>query len=192
MTASGTGALDTLLCTRCGHSNPEPGRFCAQCGSPLLGGQSAVELTAAFAFNTAEVGIPARTGALLPGPGSAQPDSAATLTVADGPNEGSRFELGAEVTSAGRAQDSAIFLDDVTVSRWHAELVRTGQTFLVRDLGSLNGTYVNRVRTEEQLLADGDEVQIGRYRLVFHAARVALLDGVAHAGPDVEEPVLAP
>jgi hypothetical protein len=184
--------LDTSLCTRCGHSNPEPGSFCAQCGSPLLGGQSPAELTAAFAFNTAEVGTPARTGALLPPPGATRTSSAATLTVDDGPNEGSRFELDAVVTTVGRAQDSVIFLDDVTVSRRHAELERSGQTFLVRDLGSLNGTYVNRVRTEQQLLADGDEVQIGRYRLVFHASRLALLDGVTHAGPDVEEPALAP
>jgi pSer/pThr/pTyr-binding forkhead associated (FHA) protein len=189
--SSSTGALDPSLCTRCGHLNPERGRFCSQCGSPLLSGPaapSAVEATATFAFNAAEVEAAAtQTGALVVSPRTADLSSAATLTADGGPNEGSRFVLDGEVTVAGRAQDSEIFLDDVTVSRRHAELVRSGQAaFLVRDLGSLNGTYVNRERVEQQLLADGDEVQIGRYRLVFHEPRLALFNGITPADQDAD------
>ena len=86
-----------------------------------------------------------------------------------GPNAGSRFLLDAERTTAGRHPDSDIFLDDVTVSRQHAEFLRRGRAASsVRDVGSLNGTYVNRDRIDEAVLRGGDEVQIGKYRLVFH------------------------
>jgi pSer/pThr/pTyr-binding forkhead associated (FHA) protein len=86
-----------------------------------------------------------------------------------GPGSGSRFLLDADVVTAGRHPDSEIFLDDVTVSRRHAEFHRTGDTFTVSDVGSLNGTYVNRDRIDRVQLTDGDEVQIGKYRLVFFA-----------------------
>ena len=84
-----------------------------------------------------------------------------------GPNAGSRFRLDADLTTAGRHPDSDIFLDDVTVSRRHAEFYRQGNRFTVRDVGSLNGTYVNRERIEEAELTGGDEVQIGKFRLLF-------------------------
>jgi pSer/pThr/pTyr-binding forkhead associated (FHA) protein len=102
----------------------------------------------------------------------ALPVGSALLVVQRGPNAGARFLLDAERTTAGRRPESDIFLDDVTVSRKHAEFVRRddGQ-FLVRDVGSLNGTYVDRDRIEEAVLKDGDEVQIGKYRLVFHPSR---------------------
>jgi pSer/pThr/pTyr-binding forkhead associated (FHA) protein len=96
------------------------------------------------------------------------PAGSALLVVQRGPNSGARFLLDAERTTAGRKPDSDIFLDDVTVSRKHAEFVRRGAGFAVRDVGSLNGTYVQRDRIEEVVLKDGDEVQIGKYRLVFH------------------------
>ena len=96
------------------------------------------------------------------------PAGSALLVVQRGPNAGARFLLDAERTTAGRRPDSDIFLDDVTVSRKHAEFVRRGDGFVVRDVGSLNGTYVQRDRIEEVVLKDGDEVQIGKYRLVFH------------------------
>ena len=108
--------------------------------------------------------VPSRMSGSLP-PGMA------LLVVRRGPNAGARFLLDTEVTSAGRAPDSDIFLDDVTVSRRHAEFTRAAQGYLVRDVGSLNGTYVNRERIEEVLLGDGDEVQIGKYRLVFYASQ---------------------
>ncbi len=99
---------------------------------------------------------------------AALPPASALLVVQRGPNAGARFLLDAERTTAGRRPDSDIFLDDVTVSRRHAEFVQRGSTFLVRDVGSLNGTYVQRERIDEVVLRPGDEVQIGKYRLVFH------------------------
>jgi pSer/pThr/pTyr-binding forkhead associated (FHA) protein len=101
--------------------------------------------------------------------GDGLPPGSALLVVKRGPNAGSRFLLDADVTTAGRHPDSDIFLDDVTVSRRHAEFAREGNGFLVRDVGSLNGTYLNRERIEAAGLAGGDEVQIGKYRLVFLA-----------------------
>lgn len=95
----------------------------------------------------------------------------AILVVLRGPNAGSRYRIDAEVTMAGRHPDSEIFLDDVTVSRRHAEIIRGPQGFRVRDTGSLNGTYVNRDRVEEASLSNGDELQIGRFRLAFYAGR---------------------
>jgi pSer/pThr/pTyr-binding forkhead associated (FHA) protein len=99
----------------------------------------------------------------------ALPDGSALLVVQRGPNSGARFLLDSDTTTAGRRPDSDIFLDDVTVSRRHAEFLRRpGGVFAVRDVGSLNGTYVQRDRIDEVVLRDGDEVQIGKYRLVFH------------------------
>jgi len=99
----------------------------------------------------------------------ALPEGSALLVVQRGPNSGARFLLDSEKTTAGRRPDSDIFLDDVTVSRRHAEFLRrAGGEFAVRDVGSLNGTYVQRDRIDEVVLRDGDEVQIGKYRLVFH------------------------
>ena len=97
----------------------------------------------------------------------ALPPGSALLLVMRGPNAGSRFRLDGELTTAGRHPDSDIFLDDVTVSRRHAEFYREGARFTVRDVGSLNGTYVNRERIEEAELTGGDEVQIGKFRLLF-------------------------
>jgi pSer/pThr/pTyr-binding forkhead associated (FHA) protein len=95
------------------------------------------------------------------------PPGTALLVVRRGPNAGARFLLDHDVTTSGRHPDSDIFLDDVTVSRRHAEFHRDGATFTVRDVGSLNGTYVNRERVEAATLASCDEVQIGKFRLVL-------------------------
>ncbi|GAB3840487.1 hypothetical protein GCM10029963_09190 [Micromonospora andamanensis] len=97
------------------------------------------------------------------------PPGMALLVVRRGPNAGARFLLDHDVTTSGRHPDSDIFLDDVTVSRRHAEFHRDGGTFTVRDVGSLNGTYVNRERVEAATLSNGDEVQIGKFRVVFIA-----------------------
>ena len=91
----------------------------------------------------------------------------ALLVVKRGPNAGSRFILDKNVITAGRHPESDIFLDDVTVSRRHAEFTRVGDGYEVADTGSLNGTYVNREAVESSALANGDEVQIGKFRLVF-------------------------
>lgn len=95
------------------------------------------------------------------------PTGSALLVVKRGPNAGSRFLLDQATTSAGRHPDSDIFLDDVTVSRRHAEFRLDGSEFQVVDVGSLNGTYVNREPVDSASLANGDEVQIGKFRLVF-------------------------
>ena len=104
--------------------------------------------------------VPSRMAGSLP-PGMA------LLVVRRGPNAGARFLLDRPVTTIGRHPDSDIFLHDVTVSRRHAEIVRENDIFTIRDLGSLNGTYVNRKRIESAELADDDEVQIGKYRMTF-------------------------
>ena len=95
------------------------------------------------------------------------PEGQALLVVKRGPNAGSRFLLDQATTSAGRHPDSDIFLDDVTVSRRHAEFRSESGTFNVVDVGSLNGTYVNREPVDSAALSNGDEVQIGKFRLVF-------------------------
>ncbi|GAB3609520.1 MULTISPECIES: FHA domain-containing protein [Humibacter] len=102
---------------------------------------------------------------------SALPSRSALLIVRRGPNTGARFLLDADVTTAGRHPDADIFLDDVTVSRRHAEFIRHGTAFEVKDLGSLNGTYFDGVRVESAILTDGAEVQVGKFRLTFYAAR---------------------
>ena len=94
----------------------------------------------------------------------------ALLIVLRGPNTGARFLLDDAEVTAGRHPDSDIFLDDVTVSRKHALFVRSAQGYVVRDAGSLNGTYVNRERIDEAPLHTGDEVQIGKFRLVYYYA----------------------
>jgi pSer/pThr/pTyr-binding forkhead associated (FHA) protein len=95
----------------------------------------------------------------------------ALLVVLRGPNTGAQFLLDDDEVNSGRHPDSDIFLDDVTVSRKHAVFRREGDTFVVRDVGSLNGTYVNRERIDEAALKTGDEVQIGKFRLVFYAGK---------------------
>ncbi|WP_125775908.1 FHA domain-containing protein [Antribacter gilvus] len=101
---------------------------------------------------------------------AALPRHSALLIVQRGPGFGARFLLDSDRSVAGRSEQADIFLDDVTVSRKHAEFVRDGDTFAVRDIGSLNGTYVNRTRIDAASLTTGDEVQIGKFRLTFHAS----------------------
>jgi pSer/pThr/pTyr-binding forkhead associated (FHA) protein len=101
----------------------------------------------------------------------ALPSGSALLIVRRGPNSGARFLLDQDVTTVGRHPDADIFLDDVTVSRKHAEFLRHRTAFEVKDLSSLNGTYFDGIRIETALLSDGAEVQIGKYRLTFYASR---------------------
>jgi pSer/pThr/pTyr-binding forkhead associated (FHA) protein len=166
-----------VFCTQCGHQNAEGSRFCARCGTALSRGSepgaSAVETTSTISLSALEGALEA-DGAAAPAdsapdaaPLDALPPGSALLVVKRGPNAGSRFLLDADVTTAGRHPESDIFLDDVTVSRRHAEFAREGGGFVVRDVGSLNGTYLNRERIDAAGLAGGDEVQIGKYRLVF-------------------------
>ncbi len=105
---------------------------------------------------------------------TALPSGSALLVVRRGPNSGARFLLDGDVTTVGRHPDADIFLDDVTVSRRHAEFLRHGTSFQVKDLGSLNGTYFDGVRIDTALLSDGAEVQVGKFRLTFYASRFDL------------------
>jgi pSer/pThr/pTyr-binding forkhead associated (FHA) protein len=105
---------------------------------------------------------------------AALPSGSALLVVRRGPNAGARFLLDGDVTTVGRHPDADIFLDDVTVSRRHAEFLRHGTAFQVKDLGSLNGTYFDGVRIDTALLSDGAEVQVGKFRLTFYASRFDL------------------
>ncbi|HEY3437033.1 MAG TPA: FHA domain-containing protein [Actinotalea sp.] len=103
---------------------------------------------------------------------AALPPTSALLIMQRGPSAGARFLLDADRTTAGRSPQADIFLDDVTVSRKHVEFVREGEEFLVRDVGSLNGTYVNRTRIDRAVLHADDEVQIGKFRMTFHPSPV--------------------
>jgi len=152
---------DQVFCNRCGHGNPLGSNFCSSCGAPLEH-RSGDDQTITFHPEPALEG-----GDDLGVDLSELPAGVGALIVKRGRNAGSRYVLDAERTSAGRHPASDIFLDDVTVSRRHAEIVRTGTEYAVRDTGSLNGTYLNRERVEEAPLRDGDELQIGSFKLVF-------------------------
>jgi pSer/pThr/pTyr-binding forkhead associated (FHA) protein len=160
-------------CTNCGNANPDEARFCSQCGTQLLseaapaaGGDSTATISIA-GTDRVEISSDRQLNPVDAAAVDALPLGSALLVVQRGPGAGSRFLLDKDVTTAGRHADSEIFLDDVTVSRRHATFTREGNTFTVADAGSLNGTYVNRDRIDTVVLKDTDEVQIGKYRLVF-------------------------
>jgi pSer/pThr/pTyr-binding forkhead associated (FHA) protein len=139
--------------------------FCSSCGVALAPN---TDTTVSFIpeESTGELGdeeLGVEVGELAAGTG--------VLVVKRGPESGAKFVLDNELTRVGRHPDSEIFLDDITVSRRHAEFVRSAGGYVVRDVGSLNGTYVNRERIDEVPLSSGDEVQIGKFKLVFLAAR---------------------
>ncbi len=167
------------FCTNCGHDNPDGANFCAQCGAPLTAAPPQPSTSRPSSGDTTRT-IPAVVDEPTPdglrpvdeAAVHALPQGSALLIVQRGPNAGSRFLLDQDVTSAGRHPDSDIFLDDVTVSRRHAEFRREGSGYTVHDVGSLNGTYVNRERIDAAPLSGGDEVQIGKFRLVYLTAAV--------------------
>ena len=139
--------------------------FCSSCGVALAPN---TDTTVSFIpeESTGELGdeeLGVEVGELAAGTG--------VLVVKRGPESGAKFVLDNELTRVGRHPDSEIFLDDITVSRRHAEFLRSAAGYVVRDVGSLNGTYVNRERIDEVPLSSGDEVQIGKFKLVFLAAR---------------------
>ncbi len=152
-----------MFCNQCGHRNPEGAYFCSSCGAPLAtkGGDDTT-ITFAPVEATGDVAEDELTVSL----GDLR-ETSAMVVVKRGPNAGSKFSLDQDVTRAGRHPDSDIFLDDITVSRRHAEIRRKDGRFFVHDMGSLNGTYVNRERVESAPLRSGDEIQIGKFKLVF-------------------------
>ncbi len=175
--------MSALVCTRCGNRNAENSRFCSNCGAPLKPGvtpERPSETTSTISISGLEAYDSETTGQtqmpmLSPEAQAAVdalPFGSALLVVRRGPNSGSRFLLDGDLTTAGRHPQSDIFLDDVTVSRRHVEFRRSQDgSFTVADVGSLNGTYVNRERIDQVALSNGDEVQIGKYRLVFYASQ---------------------
>ena len=166
------------FCTNCGHDNPEGSNFCGQCGSALkpAGGQTELAERTPTGDTTKTMqpiapdgdleGLSAEDEAAV----NALPHGSALLIVQRGPNAGSRFLLNTDVVTAGRHQDSDIFLDDISVSRRHATFTRTPEGTELQDAGSLNGTYVNKELVDQTLLRHGDEVQIGKFRLVYFAS----------------------
>jgi hypothetical protein len=154
-----------VFCNQCGHRNPPGSNFCSSCGAAL--NLSEIEdTTMTHVVTPVEEREREADEDLKVSPDELE-ENAALLVVRKGPNEGSKYLLDAEVTRAGRHPESDIFLDDITVSRRHAEIIRRADGFHVLDVGSLNGTYVNRDRVEETKLTNGDELQIGKFKLVF-------------------------
>ncbi len=147
------------VCGSCGHHNDPGAHFCSSCGREL-GGERTGDVPVVH-IDDAAIDLTTDVDRSAFGPDEA------LFVIVHGAKAGSRFALDADVVTIGRHPDSDIFLDDITVSRRHAEVVRRGRHHRVRDVGSLNGTYVNRQLVDQADLHDGDEVQIGRFRLVF-------------------------
>jgi hypothetical protein len=148
-----------VYCPECGFQNPEASNYCSRCGA-LLVPESGQETTMSFEVDEAsEEGESLLASLGITGP--------ALVVRSGGGMAGQSFQPADGRTLVGRSPECDIFLDDVTVSRRHAEIVRDGDTFTIRDLGSLNGTYVNRKRIESAVLENDDEVQVGKYRLTF-------------------------
>jgi pSer/pThr/pTyr-binding forkhead associated (FHA) protein len=144
-----------LHCPECGFQNPEASNFCEKCGALLIGEEGTTESTLTLHPDQLEdSSARAATGTAI-------------IVRSGGGRAGEAYVVERDRLSIGRSPDSDIFLDDVTVSRRHADLVRKDSGFLIEDLGSLNGTFVNRKRVESHRLEDGDEVQIGKYKLTF-------------------------
>ena len=159
------GTVVVVFCSNCGHRNPEGVNFCSSCGNALLADGDDATIT----LHPNEEG---EAGEEKPEVTWVEvPHGAGVLVVTRGPNIGNRYLLGDDVVRAGRHPESDIFLDDITVSRRHVEITPgDGGTYSLRDVGSLNGTYVNRERIDEVKLAPGDEVQIGKFKLVYLVA----------------------
>jgi hypothetical protein len=150
-----------LHCPECGFTNTEGANYCQKCGAFLTPADSTPESsTATYRIDETGELVPVEIGEVVA-------KGAALVIRAGGGRVGESFPLEAERLTVGRRPESDIFLDDVTVSRDHALLVRRGDSYYLDDLGSLNGTYVNRARIESHRLADGDELQIGKYKLTF-------------------------
>jgi hypothetical protein len=148
-----------VYCPQCGFQNPEAANFCAKCGALLVREEPGAETTVSITADEVEEAHLDIGELGVKGP--------ALVVRSGGGLAGEVFPCGGERTTIGRSPDCDVFLDDVTVSRRHAVLAHSGPRFLLQDQGSLNGTFLNRRRIESAELADGDEVQIGKYRLTF-------------------------
>jgi pSer/pThr/pTyr-binding forkhead associated (FHA) protein len=154
--------MSHIYCPECGFQNQEAANYCSKCGALLVKDAVGAETTMTW----------------MPEEGGGDDDSAqaleefgvqgpALVVRSGGGRAGETFQIESERTIVGRSPDCEIFLDDVTVSRKHATILRRGDRVTIEDQSSLNGTFVNRRRVESAPLADGDELQIGKYRLTF-------------------------
>ena len=152
----------SVHCTECGFLNSEGANYCQRCGAALARPEGAGEpVTATYRID--------ETGELVPVELEKVTEHGPALVIrAGGGRVGESFPVDRERMSIGRRPESEVFLDDITVSRDHALLIRRGDDWYLDDCGSLNGTYVNRSRIDSQRLEEGDEVQIGKYKLTFH------------------------
>ncbi|MFM8906085.1 MAG: FHA domain-containing protein [Actinomycetota bacterium] len=154
--------MQYVFCNQCGHRNPPSSTFCSSCGAVL--DKPSLRTNVLPKTDPLLDGLGDEDNAIVHGgevaPGEVQ------LVVRQGPEIGTRYTLEGDQVSVGRVPDNDIQLDDFTVSRQHAVFVRQGDAWLVRDLGSLNGTYVNSRRVDESVVQHGDEIQVGRFRLV--------------------------
>lgn len=150
-----------MYCHNCGHRNPAEANFCSACGATLKPEKTA-DTTISFmpepaAEGNEEISLPL----------DELEEGKAILVVKKGPDAGAKFVLDKDVVTCGRDSSSDIFLDDVTVSRKHAHIRRDESGFKITDLGSLNGTFLNRRRVDTEQLSTGDEIQIGKFKLIF-------------------------
>jgi pSer/pThr/pTyr-binding forkhead associated (FHA) protein len=151
--------LSHVYCPECGFQNPEAANYCSKCGAALVRDSAGEDTTMALTPEELEGDNSPLEDLGIGGP--------ALVVRSGGGRAGEHFVPQDETTTIGRSPDCDIFLDDVTVSRQHAVLRRNGDAFVIEDQGSLNGTFVNRERIESAELTDGDEVQVGKYRLTF-------------------------
>jgi hypothetical protein len=150
--------MSHVYCPECGFQNPEAANYCSKCGA-LLHTPESGEQTEQFSPQVREE--------LLESLGELRLEGPALVVRSGGGRTGETFAPQGDRTTIGRSPDCGVFLDDVTVSRRHAALVQRNGRWVIEDLGSLNGTFVNRRRVESAELEDGDELQIGKYRLTF-------------------------
>lgn len=150
--------MDESSCPECGHHNQNSARFCSSCGAEISWGDPT---------KTEPVIKADEDGPLADIDRSSFGTDQALFVVIQGAKAGARYLLDSDVVKVGRHPDSDIFLDDITVSRRHAEVACSAATYRVNDVGSLNGTYVNRLRVDDAELFDGDELRIGKFRLIF-------------------------
>jgi pSer/pThr/pTyr-binding forkhead associated (FHA) protein len=164
--------MTEVVCSRCGHPNSEASNYCSSCGFDLRRSQQEptsehlaviIDGTEAAA-DSRVIDSDARSSETELGA-----RGTAVFVVRRGAKAGARYGVTKRFTTIGRHPDSDIFLDDVTVSRRHAEVHREGDAVLLNDVGSLNGTYLNRTRIDSESLRSGDEVQVGKFKLVFLA-----------------------
>jgi hypothetical protein len=149
-----------VYCPECGFQNPEAANYCSKCGALLVKDETGSDTTMAFTPEESDE----EAGVSLEEVAGERP---ALVVRSGGGRTGETFHPEGETTTIGRSPDCGIFLDDVTVSRRHAVLIERDGSFFIEDQGSLNGTFLNRRRIESAQLRDGDELQIGKYRLTF-------------------------